>query len=172
MFAHKRCHFRPGIRCHNRARSRFPVVAKRVRRQLNTALDLVHRKLRADDARRHHQHFVFRAADFFSDPARSLQSIVYSFLAGAGVGAGRVDGDSADMVRVVLQPLHVHQHRRGLDLIGGEDARCRTGCVTDNEREIQLAVFLQAAVDARHLETVDFLNRGLHVRHGRSPQFR
>ncbi len=106
---------------HDAARGGVPVVAERVGGGLDTLRDLVHRQLRADHAGRHDDHLVRADAQRVCRQLRHLLGVGDALIAGAGIGAARVDRHRAQVIVILFEQFHVDQHGRGFDLVGRED---------------------------------------------------
>ena len=138
---------------HDGARGHRTLIgAERAHRQRQPGADLLDRQCDADDAGRRDEHLFGRAADqpggLRGHVARDLQP----FVARARVGAPAVDDDGARHAARAREVLARDEHGRRLGAVGREDRGRRRRRIRDEEREVRVAVRLDAGADAGRAE--------------------
>ncbi len=142
---------------------RFRVrVAQRIGRRDDAVGDLARIERHADYARGRDHHFL----DFAAERARHFDGHhlrdAQAGVAGAGVGAAAVDDHRARAALRLGEVLARDDHGRRHGLVRGEHGRGAGDVIRRDESEIELAVRLDAAGDARGAESLGSGNTPIH----------
>jgi hypothetical protein len=154
---------RARISGHDRRSRGWPVVrAKRIHQARDGGQQPIHRQLHANHTGAHHKDGVIVCAERLCNRLLSSDAGVdVALYAGAGIGAAGVDDHRVNALWTEVQQHPIVDHRRGGKGVLREDRRSATRDGAGDQRQISIAVLLDAGGNAGNVEASNRVRRCL-----------